>query len=287
MAAPGMPLLRVEQTGPLRLDVRLDESRAGAFRTGQAVEVRFDAGVVQASAGGAIAGPVMGRVTEIARAAEAGAHAFLVKIELPADDIVERTFLSEFEGSKAFYDLLSRGLIEEARRTGVVDETGTFSVEMPVGPPAAAGRSGRPRRWSSSGCSLAGLRPPAPEPRERLHGPAAEGGGRGRVPEGRLPLPAPPPVGGDRRLLPDAGPVPRVPGGDRQRRAPVAGATSSTPGAGSTGTSSRTTPGSTTSRGSTPKGRPIRTSSSPTSSRGPERRGRSSTSGKKEIIIIK
>ena len=62
MAAPGMPLLRMEQTGPLRLDVRLDESRAGAFRTGQAVEVRFDAGVVQASAGGAIAGPVMGRV---------------------------------------------------------------------------------------------------------------------------------------------------------------------------------------------------------------------------------
>jgi len=46
-------------------------------------------------------------------------------------DIVDRTFLSDFEGSKAFYELLSRGLIEEARRTGFVDETGTFSVEMP------------------------------------------------------------------------------------------------------------------------------------------------------------
>ena len=46
-------------------------------------------------------------------------------------NIIERTFLSDFEGSKAFYDLLSRGLIEEARRTGVVDETGTFSLEMP------------------------------------------------------------------------------------------------------------------------------------------------------------
>jgi len=46
-------------------------------------------------------------------------------------DIVDRTFLSDFEGSKAFYDLLSRGLIEESRRTGFVDETGTFSVEMP------------------------------------------------------------------------------------------------------------------------------------------------------------
>jgi hypothetical protein len=47
-------------------------------------------------------------------------------------EIVERTFLSDFEGSKAFYDLLSRGLIEESRRTGVVDETGAFSVEIPA-----------------------------------------------------------------------------------------------------------------------------------------------------------
>lgn len=47
-------------------------------------------------------------------------------------DIVDRTFLSDFEGSKAFFDLLSRGLIEEARRTGVVDETGAISLEMPA-----------------------------------------------------------------------------------------------------------------------------------------------------------
>lgn len=51
-------------------------------------------------------------------------------------DIVERTFLSDFEGSKAFFDLLSRGLVEEARRTGVVDETGTLSVEVPAARPS-------------------------------------------------------------------------------------------------------------------------------------------------------
>lgn len=50
-------------------------------------------------------------------------------------DIVDRTFLSDFEGTKAFYDLLSRGLIEEARRTGVVDETGAISVEVPAARP--------------------------------------------------------------------------------------------------------------------------------------------------------
>lgn len=47
-------------------------------------------------------------------------------------DIVDRTFLSDFEGTKAFYDLLSRGLIEESRRVGVVDETGAISVEIPA-----------------------------------------------------------------------------------------------------------------------------------------------------------
>jgi hypothetical protein len=81
-----MPLLRMEQAGALRLDVRLDESRAGAFRTGQEVEIRFDADVARASSPGDQGSePVTGRVSEIARAAEAGAHAFLVKIELPPD----------------------------------------------------------------------------------------------------------------------------------------------------------------------------------------------------------
>jgi RND family efflux transporter MFP subunit len=102
MAAPGMPLFRMEQAGPMRLDVRLDESRAASIRTGQKVDVLFDGAPSHAAPGlqsrraddVADAAPgfqsgrgdrVTGRVTEIARAAEAGAHAFLVKIELPAD----------------------------------------------------------------------------------------------------------------------------------------------------------------------------------------------------------
>ncbi len=50
-------------------------------------------------------------------------------------DIIDRTFLSDFEGTKAFFDLLSRGLIEEVRRVGVVDETGAISIEVPVARP--------------------------------------------------------------------------------------------------------------------------------------------------------
>jgi hypothetical protein len=66
-------------------------------------------------------------------------------------DIVDRTFLSEFDGTKAIYDLLSRGLIEEARRTGVVDETGAFSVEV------AAVRKRRPVLPILLGAALAGV----------------------------------------------------------------------------------------------------------------------------------
>jgi RND family efflux transporter MFP subunit len=79
MAAPGMPLFRIEQAGPMRLDVRLDESRAAGIRTGQEAEVQFDADREGQRR------QVTGRVAEIARAVEAGAHAYLVKIELPPD----------------------------------------------------------------------------------------------------------------------------------------------------------------------------------------------------------
>ena len=113
MAAAGTPLFRMEQAGPMRLDVRLDESRAATIRPGQQVDVLFD--VIQDVAPGlppsreasadrrtrddvapglqsgredvvsGLGNRVAGRVTEIARAAEAGAHAFLVKIALPPD----------------------------------------------------------------------------------------------------------------------------------------------------------------------------------------------------------
>jgi RND family efflux transporter MFP subunit len=85
MAAPGTPLLRVEQAGALRLDVRLDESRTAGVHPGQRVHVQFDSHVTTASSSSApeARGRVEGRVVEVSRAVEAGPHAFLVKIELP------------------------------------------------------------------------------------------------------------------------------------------------------------------------------------------------------------
>lgn len=53
-------------------------------------------------------------------------------------DIVERTFLSEFEGCKAFYDLVSRGLIEEVRAGDESHLSESLSIEIPIHRPGGS-----------------------------------------------------------------------------------------------------------------------------------------------------
>lgn len=76
MAAPGTPLVRVEDVRGFRLEVQVDESRARYVSNGAEVPVILDA-----QAGGAA---MSGRVDEIARAVDADSRAFVVKIALPA-----------------------------------------------------------------------------------------------------------------------------------------------------------------------------------------------------------
>jgi RND family efflux transporter MFP subunit len=73
MASPGMVLLRVEDTRGFRLEVHVDESRAGQIRTGDLVPVFLGSRSVA----------MTGTVAEVSRAVDADARAFLVKIELP------------------------------------------------------------------------------------------------------------------------------------------------------------------------------------------------------------
>jgi RND family efflux transporter MFP subunit len=76
MAAPGVPLLILEDPATYRLAVQLDEARASLVHIGATVSVRLDNtpddGNVWSS----------GRVTEIARL-DPVSHAFVVKIDLP------------------------------------------------------------------------------------------------------------------------------------------------------------------------------------------------------------
>jgi RND family efflux transporter MFP subunit len=78
MAAPGTPLMRLEDTRGFRLDVRADESRIGQIGSGDIVPVSLDSGLDGATT------TISGTVAEIGRAVDADARAFLVKITLPA-----------------------------------------------------------------------------------------------------------------------------------------------------------------------------------------------------------
>ena len=76
MAMPGTPLVRLEERGGFRLDVRVDAARVASVAVGQAVDVALDA-----------AEPLVlhGTVSEVARAMESDARAYLVKVTLPDD----------------------------------------------------------------------------------------------------------------------------------------------------------------------------------------------------------
>lgn len=78
MAAPGVPLLQVDRSGALQLQVAVDESTIASVRQGMKI---------QASVGG-IAEPLAGTVAEIVPAADPASHSFTVKVDLPSSSQV-------------------------------------------------------------------------------------------------------------------------------------------------------------------------------------------------------
>jgi multidrug efflux pump subunit AcrA (membrane-fusion protein) len=95
MAAPGAPLVRVEDTREFRLDVRVDESRVSQMATGAVVSVLL-------GADGGATREVTGVVSEVSRAVDADTRAFLVKVTLP-ETVGLRSGMfgrARFEGSR-------------------------------------------------------------------------------------------------------------------------------------------------------------------------------------------
>ena len=78
LAAPGVPLLRIESGGSRQVVVRVDEARAPYVRLGDSVDVLIDAADEQ-DEGDALEGVV----SEVARAVGAGQRTFTVKVNLP------------------------------------------------------------------------------------------------------------------------------------------------------------------------------------------------------------
>lgn len=76
MAAPGVPLLVVEDPSRFRLEVQVDESKIGAVKLGESVPVVIDALNDQS---------IVGKVVQIVPAADPASRTFTVKIDLPAN----------------------------------------------------------------------------------------------------------------------------------------------------------------------------------------------------------
>jgi RND family efflux transporter MFP subunit len=74
MAAPGVPLLQVDQAGALQLQATVDESVISVIHKGMKVRVGVD---------GAASTNMAGTVAEIIPAADPSSHSFLIKIDLP------------------------------------------------------------------------------------------------------------------------------------------------------------------------------------------------------------
>lgn len=72
LAAPGVPLLTVDRSGPLQLQVSVDESRIASVHPGQHLDATLNGQTVPTT------------VAEIVPAADPASHSFLVKLALPA-----------------------------------------------------------------------------------------------------------------------------------------------------------------------------------------------------------
>ncbi len=75
MASPGVPLLQLDQAGPLQLRATIDESALSSIRKGMKVAATVDSGSASA---------LSGIVAEIVPAADPASHSFVVKIDLPS-----------------------------------------------------------------------------------------------------------------------------------------------------------------------------------------------------------
>jgi RND family efflux transporter MFP subunit len=80
MAAPGVPLLQVDQATALQLQATVDESVIGVIHKGMKVQVAIDGGASTSGTGTNL----VGTVAEIVPAADPSSHSFLVKIDLPS-----------------------------------------------------------------------------------------------------------------------------------------------------------------------------------------------------------
>ena len=75
LASPGVPLLQIDQAGPLQLQATVDESSIATVRKGMKVQVAINSASLAS---------IAGIVAEIDPAADPNNHSFTIKIDLPS-----------------------------------------------------------------------------------------------------------------------------------------------------------------------------------------------------------
>lgn len=135
MAAPGRPLMKVEDGSRLRIDVSLPETAHDAARAGDSVEVRVPAlGDLR----------LVGRVTEVVPAADPMTRSFLVKIDLPENPALRSGLYGHAmipAGVRQAIRVPADALVTRGGLTGLfVAESGRAAFRLVTARPDADGR---------------------------------------------------------------------------------------------------------------------------------------------------
>lgn len=114
MAAPGMPLLTIEDDRAYRIEAQVAESQVGTIRRGDVVRVRIDA----------LDREVEGRVAAVAPGADPASRSYLVKVDLPGDaarDVRSGMFAKAYfkVGDTAGMTVPARAIVRRGQLTSV------------------------------------------------------------------------------------------------------------------------------------------------------------------------
>ncbi len=124
-AAPGVPLMTVEQGGLYRLEVQVGESSLAHVKRGMAVPVAIDS----------LDGPLIGKVGEIVPAADPQSRTFTIKIDLPAHPLLRSGIYGKAAFSRGETQILLapiQAVIERGQLTGVfvADKDGLIQFRL-------------------------------------------------------------------------------------------------------------------------------------------------------------
>ncbi|MBI5095283.1 MAG: efflux RND transporter periplasmic adaptor subunit [Candidatus Hydrogenedentes bacterium] len=112
LAAPGVPLLEIEDTRLYRLEALVDEARVSAIKPGDTVSVTLDA----------IAGAISGTVAEVVPAADSASRTFLIKVDLPPRPEIRSGMFGRASfgaAQKAALTVPAAALVQQGQLTGV------------------------------------------------------------------------------------------------------------------------------------------------------------------------